>query len=136
MPTIPLSGRPQKDIRVQLGEDNYEKHCSNVEFPEPKGTVVRWRGGTPDAVLADFANTEQVCNITMIQAWDDGDSLCRFMFEHAGERVVLRYKPHADAPFEVESTVTLVAPTIGGAVNQYNESTVACPCTPPLPVTP
>lgn len=136
MTQIALAGRPQKDIRVQIGTDNYEMHCSNVEFPEPGGTVVRWQGGTPDAVLSDTTAGQNVCNVTLIQAWDDEDSLAVFLFDHAGEEAVIKYKPHSDAAFELQSTVTLIKPTVGGKVNQFNESTVAMPCTPPVRVAP
>lgn len=130
----PAVGRPQKDIRIKIGVNNWEKQCSNVEFPEPDGATVRWQGGTPDAVLADTTAGQSVCNITLVQAWDEEDSLCNFMFDHAGEAAVIEYKPHAEMTWAFVSAVTLIKPTIGGKVNQFNESTIALPCTPPVKV--
>lgn len=131
MTTIDRAGRPQKDIRVQIGADNYEKQVSNIHFPSP--STKTWRGGTPDAKLS-ATNDDDVCNITLIQAWDEPDSAVRFFLEHAGEDAVVRYKPHADDDFEVEATITIIRPQIGGPVNEYNEATIACPSTPPVPV--
>lgn len=135
MAQIPLAARPQKDIRVQVGTDNYEKHVSDINWPGNQ-TAQTWRGGTPDAVAVDIAEGDQACNITFVQAWDDPDSFCRFMFEHAGETVTINYKPHADDDFEVSAQVTLLRPQIGGRVNQYNEATVALPSTVPTVVPP
>lgn len=134
------TGRPQKDIRVTITqadgqEVHHEKQVSNVNWANPS-TAAYWRGGTPDAVRTDVVAGNEVCNITMIQAWDDPDSLCRFMFEHAGEEAVIAYKPHADDDFEVGAKITLMRPQIGGPVNAFNEATVACPSTEPVPVPP
>jgi hypothetical protein len=124
------TGRPQKDIRVKIEADNYEKQVSDVNWPNP-ATAVTWRGGTPDAIVSDIAEGNEVCNITLIQAWDDPESLCVFMFEHAGEKAQISYKPHADSNFEITAEITLMRPTIGGKTNQFNEATIACPSTTP-----
>lgn len=131
MGQIAASGRAQKDIRFQIGTDNYEKHVSEVTWP-PSQQAVTWQGGTPDAQLTDVSEGSPTCNITCIQAWDDPTSLVRFMFEHAGEQAVVRYKPHADDDFELEATITIMRPQIGGKVNQFNESTISCPSTVPV----
>lgn len=131
MTQIEASGRPQKDIRFQIGPDNYEKQVNTVEWPGNQQTAT-WQGGTPDATVTDVTEGPQVCNVTCIQAWDDPESLVRFMFEHAGEQATVSYKPHADDTFEVTATITIMRPVLGGKVNQFNEATIACPSTIPI----
>ncbi|QEO08888.1 hypothetical protein [Protaetiibacter larvae] len=130
MAQIPLAARPQKDIRVKVGADNYEKHVSDINWPSNQ-TAQSWHGGTPDAIAPDLSEGDQVCNLTFIQAWDDEDSFCRFAFDHAGETVTISYKPHADSDVEFTAEVTLIRPQIGGKVNQFNESTISMPSTVP-----
>lgn len=134
MTQIAASGRPQKDIRFQIGTDNYEKQVSEVTWPGSQQAIT-WQGGTPDAIVTDVSEGSPTCNITCIQAWDDPTSLVRFMFAHAGEEAVVRYKPHGDDDFEVEATITIMRPQLGGKVNQFNEATIACPSTVPAVVT-
>jgi hypothetical protein len=131
MTQIEASGRPQKDIRFQIGADNYEKQVSAVEWPGTQQTA-SWHGGTPDAIVTDVTEGDPVCNITCIQAWDDPTSLVRFMFEHAGEQATVGYKPHGDDTFELTATITIMRPTVGGKTNQFNEATIACPSTIPV----
>lgn len=135
MTQIPVAARAQKDIRFQIGEDNYEMHVSNVEWPDADEEKT-WRGGTPTARVTDVVAGDDKCNITFIQAWDDPESLCVFMFNHAGEQADVLYKPHADAAFQLSATITIKRPAIGGKTGELNESTVACPSSRPLVVTP
>lgn len=125
------TGRPQKNIKFEVGADSYEKQVSNVNWPGAQSAIY-WQGGTPDAKVVDIAEGNEVCNITLIQAWDDPDSLCRFMFEHAGEEATVTYFPHADDDFAVTASITIMRPQIGGQVNQFNEATIACPSTKPV----
>lgn len=133
MAQIALAARPQKDIRVTVGADNYEKHVSDISWP-PNQSAQSWHGGTPDAIAVDVNEGDQVCNITFVQAWDDPLSFCRFCFEHAGDTVTIKYKPHGDDDFEVQAQVTIIRPQVGGKVNQFNESTIAMPSTVPTVV--
>lgn len=132
MAQMPAAGKKQNNIRLRIGTDNYEKQVSSVEFAPQKGQ--EWQGGTPDAKLVDI---DWLCNITAVQAWDDATSYVRWSLEHAGEQAEVEYQPHAeDATFKLYATITVMPPTIGGKVNQRNESTVACPSTEPTTTAP
>ena len=128
----PVAGRKQNNIRLTVGEHSYEKQVSHVEFAPAAGQ--EWQGGTPDAKLVD---SDYVCNITAIQAWDQPASFVRWCFEHQGEQADVEYQPHADDPlFILYSTITIPAINIGGKVNQKNESVLACPATAPTTTVP
>ncbi len=122
---VPNTARPQKDLTLQIGADSYEAHVSNVLFSNSTSTI-SWQGGSPDALLSDTVEGPWTAAITMVQDWQNPDSLCNFMLEHAGEVASVTYKPQQDGAFAVEAEITLVSPAIGGPVNQYNESTVTC----------
>jgi hypothetical protein len=128
MAQMTKAGRPQKDIRILVGADSYEKQVSDVNFAP---TTVTWQGGTPDAVLEDAT---WILNITMVQALDDADSFSRWAFDHRGETVTVQWKPHADADFTLESEITVPAFTLGGPVGAYNTTTLACRSTEPTEV--
>lgn len=136
---VPNSARPQKDIVLILEGVAYQKQVSNVNFAPQGGGTVSWAGGTPDTNLIDSTpSTGWLASVTCIQAWDDADSLCMFLLEHEGEEADVAYRPHRDSTVTFYSTITLVAPTIGGPVRAFNEATVACPAskpttTPPTP---
>lgn len=129
---IPLTARPQKDVVLIIEGVAYQRHVSNINFAPDGGGKISWHGGTPDADVTDSTQpTGATANITCIQAWDDPDSLCRFLFEHAGEKAEVSYRPHRDSAFTVYSIIDLMPPVIGGPTNAFNEATVACPATKP-----
>lgn len=131
MPQIDVAPRAQKNLKLTIGLDTYEKHVSNVQWL-PAGSTIEWRGGTPDAVFTDVTSPTWTANITLVQDWETEDSLANFLLDMAGEKVEVKYKPDADGRFEITATITLAPPAIGGAVNEFNESTVAMGSTKPV----
>ncbi|RZU64606.1 hypothetical protein EV379_0909 [Microterricola gilva] len=131
MPQINVAPRAQKNLKLSIGADTYEKHVSNVQWT-PTSSTAEWRGGTPDAVFTDTTSPTWTANITLVQDFETEDSLANFLLDHAGEQVEMKYKPDADGTFEISATVTLAPPAIGGAVNAFNESTVAMGSTKPV----
>ncbi len=125
----PATGRVQKNLRIKVGDHNYEKQVSNVNWPGQTGLT--WRGGTPDAVVTDTAAQDELCNITFIQA-HDADSFFSFCVDHAGETADVEYQHDASDTVKYSSTIRILRPEIGGPVNQFNEVTLGFPSTPPV----
>ena len=135
------TGKLQKDLVLVIGTGAgakaYQKHVSNIQFAPSNASPVVWQGGTPDAQLVGLPPAGAwVANISAIQDWDNADSLVRFLFEHQGEDAAIQYKPNRTGTFVVYATITIAAPQIGGPVNAFNESTVACASTRPTTTAP
>jgi hypothetical protein len=128
----PATGRVQKNLRIKVGTDNYEKQVNNVNWPGKTG--LRWRGGTPDAVVMDTAAIDETCNITLIEAPGDPESFWSFCFDHDGEEAEVEYLYDADDEVKFTATIMILRPQLGGPVNQFNEVTIAFPSTPPVKV--
>ena len=126
----PVNARLVKQISLQVGTDHFSKHVNNCTYT-PSSSQQEWRGGTPDAVFTDSTASTWALALTFIQDWETEQSLCNFLLEHEGESATLTYMPHADGEVSFTSTVQLVAPTIGGAVGSFNESTVTLGSTKP-----
>lgn len=131
MGQIDVAPRAQKNLKLTIGADTFEKHVSSVQWT-PSSSTVEWRGGTPDAVFTDTTAETWTANVTLIQDFETEDSLANFLLENAGEKVTAKYKPQADGDFEITADITLSSPAIGGAVNAFNESTVAMGSTKPI----
>lgn len=131
MAQIDVAPVAQKNLQLTVGTDTYEKHVSSVQWT-PASSTIEWRGGTPDAVFTDVSSPTWTANLTLVQDWETEDSLCNFLLDHAGEQVLVKYKPQVDGDFEITATVTITPPAIGGAVNAFNESTVAMGSTKPV----
>lgn len=125
----------QKNLVLTIGTSSYEKHVSSVSW-EPSSSQQEWRGGTPDAVFTDSAAPTWTANVTMIQDWENPDSMFNFCLQHAGEQVSATYKPDSDGAFSIVATITIVPPTIGGPVGQFVESTIQMGSTAPVPTFP
>ena len=123
--------RMQKHIVVTIGENSYSGHVSACSLV-PSNTIATWQGGTPDASFSETSPSTWTANLNVIQDWENPGSLCNFLLANEGEQARLTYKPHADGVFSTVSTVTLVAPQIGGTVNAYNESAVTLGSTKPV----
>ena len=134
MTQIDVTARAQRNLRLAIGTDTYEKHVSNIAWTAASQTV-NWAGGTPDAQLSDSTPAVWAAAWNVVQDWQNEDSLCNFLLAHQGEQVEVAYMPDAEGTFEIVATITLVAPNIGGAVNQFNESTVSMASSVPV-VTP
>lgn len=129
------TARMQKHILVTIGLNSYSGHVSSCALI-PNSSIVTWQGGTPDALLSDTSPSTWTATMNVIQDWENPGSLCNFLLAHEGEEAELTYKPHADGVFQLDTTITLVAPQIGGTVNTYNESAVTFAATKPIPTFP
>lgn len=136
-----VTAKAQKNLLLNITDPDgvstltYEKHVSSVNW-EPTVQQQTWQGGTPDASLTDTSSPTWVANVTLVQDWDNPDSLCNFLLEHQGKSVAVTYKPDAAGEFSIQATITLVPPAIGGAVGVFNESTVQMGSTVPVPTFP
>lgn len=133
MAQITVAPKVQKNLRLKVGDDNYEKHVSSVDWT-PSSRAQTWQGGTPDASFTDSSGATWVCNITAVQDFETVDSFVNFCLEHEGEQVAVEYTRDAADAFKFTATITIVAPKIGGQVGQYNESTMAFGSTKPVRV--
>lgn len=140
VPQVAASGRQQKSIVVEVNvpgvngaDKRFEKHVSACSF-EPNIPTEQWQGGTPDAQLGATGNATYSCSITAIQAWHDPASFVRFLATNQGKSATITYYPHDDVAYGWQADIVLPAPTMGGKVNQFNESTVTVPCTTPKEV--
>ena len=134
-PAVEVTGVAQKNLILSLDGIEYQKHVSSIDWT-PGYSPAEWRGGTPDAVLTDPGSPVWTANVTAIQDWENPDSLFNFLLAHAGEQVDAKYTPVAGGAFSIDATLTLAAPTIGGAVNVFNEATIAMGSTAPVPTFP
>lgn len=132
MGKIAANPRMQKNLSLTIGTDTFEDHVSSVQWV-PSSSTVTWNGGTPEAVFTDQTAPTWTAQVNVVQDWETPGSLCNYLLEHAGEQVVAKYKPDATGTFEITATITLAAPTIGGAVNAFNESSVTMGSTKPVP---
>jgi hypothetical protein len=138
---VAASGRPQKSIVLEIAttgtgaiDKRFETQVSDVNFA-PTSAQATWQGGIPTAQLTATGEPTWVANLTLIQAYDDPNSLARFLLANYGKTATITYYPHDDASFGITTTLVLPAPTIGGPVNQFNEASVSAQCTRPSVVT-
>lgn len=131
LPTeTPAAPRLVRHITLTVGNTSFSKHVNNCTFT-PTASSSEWRGGTPDAVFTDSPPASWANALTFVQDWETENSLCNYMLEHDGEKADIIYKPQAEGSVSFLAEVTIVAPTIGGAVGAFNESTVTMPSTRP-----
>ncbi len=128
----PATGKASKNIRIKVGDHNYEMQVNNVNWPGQTGLT--WRGGTPDAVVTDVAAQDEVCNVTCVEAPEDPLSFWSFCFDNHGTKADVEYQYNATDPVKFTATITILRPQLGGPVNQFNEVTLAFPSTPPVKV--
>lgn len=135
MPENKPTARIQKFINLTIGQNSYSGHVSACAFV-PAAAVVNWQGGSPDASLSATAASTWTMTAAVLQDWENPGSLSNFLLANEGETAVVTYKPHADGVFSLTSTITVVAPTIGGPVNAFNESAMTFGATKPVPTFP
>ena len=103
------------------------------------GTVHRTAdvaGWHPGCHLHRLGGTRsRVANVTLIQDWENPDSLFNFCLAHAGETLAAEYTPVAGGG-DTAARITIVPPTIGGAVGVFVESTLAMGSDAPVPTFP
>ncbi|MFZ4843016.1 hypothetical protein [Mycetocola saprophilus] len=140
-PIAPLGFGALKEVIVVLDGTDYGAHTSSVDAT-PASTTTTWRGGKSGAIRTDRSPSEWVVNLNVAQDFATPGSLANILLENDGKKAQFAFQPFPDSPFMLEVEVTLVAPKVGGAVNAFNESTVALPAngapkvtypTPPAP---
>jgi hypothetical protein len=129
------TARMQKFITLTIGINSYSGHVSACAFV-PAATVTTWVGGSPDASLSSTTASTWTVTMAVLQDWENAGSLSNFLLANEGLVAELTYQPHAGGVFEVLSEITIVAPTIGGPVNAYNESAMTFAATKPIPTFP
>lgn len=116
-------------ITFNLGEDTYTSHVSLAEFvPSAPTAEITDVGGTTHRFSGDSAWN---LNLTVIQDWSP-TGLSTYLLANEGEVVEVEVV-RADATFT--ATVTLVAPSIGGAPNTPVTSQITLPSTKPVRTT-
>jgi hypothetical protein len=100
---------------LKVAANNYETSVSSVEFV-PTVNTFQWKGLTPASVHSFPGSATWVANISGIQDWETTDSLSKFLFDNAGDVVVMDFYPIAGGE-GFRATVTLVPGNIGGAVD-------------------
>jgi len=123
MAQIAVNPFMMRDCVLTVAADSYEKHVSAVEFV-PSGSVVNWKGLTPDAVFSYGTNATWVCNLSYAQDWATADSLSRYLFENEGDEIAVTFEPVAGGP-GVSATLIITPGSIGGAVDSVAVSTVS-----------
>ena len=129
------TARIQKFITLTIGTNSYSGHVSACAFV-PATAVVTWQGGSPDGLLSANASPTWTVTMAVIQDWENAGSLSNFLLANEGLVADITYKPHSDGVFTLTSEITLVAPTIGGPVNAFNESSMTFGSSTPIPTFP
>lgn len=127
-----ITPKPTTHIKVTIGTAEYQTQVTSIAInPQPQSVSVR--GGAPDAHYEATVPGGWQLALNVIQDWETGSSLCNFLLANEGQAATIVYKPinTGNGEFTVQ-VPSLVAPSIGGPVNQYNESTVTMGCTKPV----
>ncbi|MGW9345959.1 hypothetical protein ACWGR3_30930 [Streptomyces albidoflavus] len=124
MVDMPYNKKVHK-ITFTLGEDTYTSQVGRAEYvPTPVSTEVVDVGGTTHRASGDSAWN---LNLTVNQDWS-ATGLSTYLLANEGEEAEVTVE-RPDATFT--STVTLVAPSIGGDPNTLVQSQIALPSTKP-----
>ena len=118
-----------RDCLLQVEEDNYEAHVSQVEF-SPSSQVVRWKGLTPTSVHAFGTTAEWSCTLAYAQDWSTADSLSEYLHEHEGESVDVIFTP-VNGGRTISATLIVTPGSIGGQVDSVATATVTLGSTKP-----
>lgn len=127
MATIEVKPFVLKDVLFTVASDNYEAHCSQVQF-DPSSSSQTWQGLTPTATFTDTTIATWTCALTYAQDWETADSLAIYLHEHEGEEIEVTFKPRSGSGPSFTATLIVTPGTIGGTVNQFATATVTLPC--------
>lgn len=112
-------------VTFNLGADSYTSHVNAAEYvPTTPTAEIVDVGGTTHRASGDAAWN---LNLTVIQDWS-ATGLSTYLLANEGEEAEVEIV-RSDATFT--STVTLVAPSIGGATNQFATSQISLPSSKP-----
>lgn len=133
MATIEADPRVVKNIRVKIGDDNYELHVQSVKFARTVPKPVTYQGGTPDAQYSgSSSSSDHAVKIKIPHDYENADSAYNFFRGNEGATAVLEYKPDADGAYTETATITIVAPDPGGDYGAFHESELTMPSTKPV----
>ena len=124
MATIPVKPILLKDAAFIVEADNYEGHVSTVRF-DPSVSTTSWQGMTPSASFTDQSAATWAAALNYAQDWETPDSLARYLYDHEGETVTVRFAPKKGTGLpEVTADIVVVPGPIGGDVNAYMTGSV------------
>lgn len=111
-----------KDTTFTVGTDNFEAHCSQIEFV-PSTSTLQWQGLTPSASFTDSSSPSWSATLSVAQDWTTPGSLSQYLFQHQGETVAATFITNDGAGTWAVSLI--IGPgSIGGQVNAYAVQTV------------
>lgn len=120
---IPVKPFVLKDTLFQVAADNYEAHCSQIEFA-PSAQMQTWQGLTPSSQHTDVGMATWVGNLALAQDWETPNSLSRYLFDHEGETITAIFKPRSGVGISWTVQLIITPGAIGGTVNAFATSTV------------
>lgn len=117
----------QIKAQFNIGTDEYTSHIAAAEYvPSTQSTSIVDIGGTTH----QFGGTaSHVLNATIFQDWTP-DGLSTYLHAHEGETAEVTLTFPNQASFT--STITLVAPPIGGAGNAVPSNQLSFPSSRPV----
>ena len=127
MATIAVKPFVLKDVVLTVDEDNYEAHCSQVQF-DPSSSTQTWQGLTPEATFTDVSIATWQATLAYAQDWETADSLSIYLYEHEGEEIDVVFKPRSGSGPTFTATLIITPGAIGGTVNQFATATVTLGC--------
>jgi hypothetical protein len=120
--SVPVAPFVLKDATFLVAVDNYEAHCSQVQF-DPSVQTLTWQGLTPAASFSDTSSPSWAATIAYAQDWTTPNSLSQYLYDHQGETVAVTFTTGPGAgSWGVNLIITPGA--VGGQVNAYAVATV------------
>src|SRR5690349_14728586 len=113
------------NVLFAVDADDFAAHVSKVELV-PTTPTVAWKGLAPAGSFNSSGQSSWVANVDMAQDWTTPGSLARYCFAHQGEKRTVTFQPQAgDGQPAWTVELTLVPPSIGGAVDTVAVSSIA-----------
>jgi hypothetical protein len=112
-----------KDTVFTVGTDQFEAHCSQIEFT-PSTSTLQWQGLTPAASFTDSSSPSWSATLSVAQDWTTPGSLSQYLFQHQGETISATFVTNDGAGTWAADLI--IAPgAVGGQVNAYAVATVS-----------
>lgn len=120
-----------KDVVATIGGTNdYAKHLDTVTFT-PSSSTQTWTGLGKNT-HTDVGTATWTVALAGVQDWDTTDSLSRYLFEHEGETVAMKFQPRNGAGPSFTANVGITPGAIGGGVNAFAALSVTLGCDKPV----
>ncbi|OII04313.1 hypothetical protein [Curtobacterium sp. MCBA15_008] len=111
-----------KNVTFKVASKDYAAQLSSVTLT-PNTTTATWNGFN-GAVQKNQSPADWQADITFGQDWSD-DGLSAFLYDNEGDEVEIQFTVAGGPTFTAQAT--LAAPSAGGAVNAFAESTASLP---------